>query len=54
MQPYRGTQDSAELHQLLHRPSASGATIRTHYRITDHEFISTRHPHAHHGIFDAY
>lgn len=34
-----------ELERLLHRPSAARATIRLHYQITDHAFISTRHPH---------
>lgn len=33
-----------ELEQLLHR-LATRSTIRLHYQITDHAFISTRHPH---------
>lgn len=33
-----------QLDKLLYRPSAARATIRLHYQITDHAFISTRHP----------
>lgn len=34
-----------ELERLLHRTDAVRSTIRLHYQITDHAFISTRHPH---------